>query len=210
MRLCFHLGIHKTGSSLIQKNLLQNLNLLRDQRVFYVNAEMPGAIARQRNVLRRLQIPQRVSPPENALEGVNRKIIEAAQRADARVILLSEENRIGFPLYSQMIQVGTPAQFYPLADACLRRVLHGLDHLDTTLLLYQRRFDRLLPSLYCEALRNLAVTDTLDAFCEQIDFDSLSYETLCDRIASAAPHASLEIKHFETIRTGAHAFLLEF
>ena len=210
MQVCLHVGVHKTGSSLIQLNLSKNLNVLRQQRVFYVNEELPGAIARQRQVLRKLQLPGRARPTREALTGVNRKILEAAQANDADIILISEENRIGFPLHTQMARVGAPAKFYPLASECLRLVLFGLEHLQTTLLVYQRSFDQLLPSLYAEGLRNLILTDTLDGFCRKIDFASLDYAALLHRIQVGAPHAKVINREFETVRDGVEEFLSGF
>ena len=52
MQYIYHLGAHKTASSLLQRNLVENLDEIRAQGVFYVNAELPWAIKRQRNIIR--------------------------------------------------------------------------------------------------------------------------------------------------------------
>ena len=78
MRLVFHLGVHKTASTLIQKNLADNIAWLRDQGVYYVNIEFKQAVIRQREHLRRLQSPDRDAPRAGALRKMNRRIIREA------------------------------------------------------------------------------------------------------------------------------------
>ena len=210
MRLVFHIGIHKTGSTLIQKNLSKNLGVLREKGIFYVNEEIPDLIIKQREYVRKLQVPSRNDPSKDSLMQANARLLEAAQRANANIVLISEENRIGFPLYLEVTKVGAPARFYPRADECLNGVLNGLQDLETKLILYRRRFERLIPSLYSEALRNLATTETIDGFCRQIDFASLDYGKLLGRVTKGAPDAELIVKPFEWIKKGAEAFLEDF
>lgn len=210
MRFLFHIGVHKTGTTLIQKSLSENIDVLRKKRVFYVNSELPDAIIQQREVLRKLQNPMRPNPREDRLLRVNETILKRAAQADAHTILLSEENRIGFPIYTELKRFGEPARFYPRADECLRRVLCGLDSVDVQLILYKREFRKLLPSLYSEALRNLMLTETIDEFCRKIDFESLDYGALFNRIAVGAPGAELYVKQFSKIQEGGAYFLNDF
>ena len=101
MRIVFHLGVHKTASTLIQRTLAMNAEALRARGVFYVNTEMPFVITRQRYALRKLQTPWRNPPPKDALSNLNAKILRKAERAGAHTVLMSEENRIGHPLYTE-------------------------------------------------------------------------------------------------------------
>lgn len=210
MRLSFHIGIHKTGTTLIQTNLSENIDLLREKGVFYVNSEIPQAIIHQREALRKLQNPNRADPPKDALEQINNKILLLAERVGANTILISEENRIGYPLYSELVKVGAPARFYPRAEECLRRVLIGFEGLDTRLIIYRREFAQLLPSLYSEALRNLNITETIDEFCRKIDYDSLDYGALINRVLQGAPDAEVIVKQFAKIKNGVEPFLNDF
>ena len=210
MRLVFHLGVHKTASTLIQKNLADNVDWLRGQGVYYVNSELPQAIIRQREHLRRFQSPTREAPPADGLRKLNRRILREAAFKNAHTILISEENRLGAPIYHRMPEDGSGAAFYPKATECLTRTLAGFADTPTTLIMVERDFPSLLPSLYSEALTNLETTDDIDAFCRRIDFGSLDYEALRDRIDQAAPWADLRRMDFAQIKGGAGAYLSKF
>lgn len=210
MRLIFHLGVHKTGSTLIQENLSENVPALRAQGFYYANVEMPRVILRQRRHLRALQYVDRETPVPDALVPVNAALREAAASAGAHTILISEENRIGLPLYDEVRLAKDRLQFYPLAHTCLSAVLRGLEMLETRLILYHRRFESLLPSLYSEALRNLSTELTFDDFLKQVDFESLDYEALYGRIRRGAAHAELVTVPFEALKFGAEAHLRDF
>ncbi|MEL6168125.1 MAG: hypothetical protein AAFR35_05510 [Pseudomonadota bacterium] len=207
MRIVFHLGVHKTASTTIQTALAEASDALADRGIFYANTRFPNLLVRQREHLRRLQSPGRDDPAPDALRKVNRRLLRDAAGAGAHTILISEENRLGHPLYREVADGRRPARFYPRAEDCLRRVLVGLDDTPTTLLLVTREFHSLLPSLYSEGLTNLLISETLDEFCAAVDFATLDFAALCERIRAAAPEAGLVTHPFEGIRAGSANFL---
>lgn len=210
MRYVYHLGAHKTASTLIQKNLSANLQVLRDRRVYYVNAEMPNVIRKQRKVLRRARMPGHETPPENALAAVNARIEEAARQAGAGMILLSEENRLGPPMHQELAWGLPKPGFYPAAEACLRYVTHGQALDNTRFVLFSRDPDAFVLSLYSEAVRMAQTTLDIDAFCAAIDLQSVDFAALERRLRGLHPQLEVIQRPFEAIRNGATPFLEQF
>lgn len=207
MRYVYHLGAHKTGSTLIQKNLAENLEVLREQSIWYVNEEMPEAILKQRKVLRRFRHPGLENPPIDALAGVNRKIDTLARRANAHTILLSEENRIGPPMHKELLWGVQRPGFYPAATDCMRYVIYGQPVENMIFFLFSRKPRSYALSLYSEAVRMGQTKLDIDAFFNKVDFASIDFEKLNERLQTIAAAISVSMRAFEDVRVDAHSFL---
>lgn len=207
MRYAYHLGVHKTASTFIQSALQLNHERLRERGVFVVQLEMPEVIQRQKHVLRRIENGRRVAA--NALEETNEKIERAAERAGASVVLLSDENRLGQPAYTRLRATGQ-ATFYGNAEACLNHITHGQPDDQTSIVVYTRRHARLIPSLYAEGLRRLAIDLDLNGFCAALDWSGFRFSHVLRQIQSACPKARLAFRPMEQITDGAAGFLADF
>lgn len=206
MRIVFHIGVHKTASTLIQRTLAMNAAGLRERGVFYVNTEMPFVITRQKHALRKLQTPWRNNPPEDALEKLNTKILRKAEAAGAHTVLMSEENRIGHPLYTELKLHGR-GRFYPNAKACLMHILHGFPEDRIELFMLTRRQSSLLPSLYSQAMRTLSTDLDINGFCASVDWERFRFDALAERITTAFPELTLRMRPYEAIEPDAALFL---
>lgn len=209
-RIVMHVGVHKTGSTLIQNHIRANAAVLEDQGVFAANARAGRYMLKLRNKLRRVQKVGRDGPAIDALDPPARHVIAAARDAGARTILISDENILGQPFHRQMLAGDGKASLYPHAEDCLRLATHAFAGHPLTLVLYTRQQHKLLVSHYSEALRSLRITDGLDGFVDAIDLERLGFSDLTARIRRAAPGADLRVAPFETIRNGAAGFLGDF
>jgi len=211
MRFVYHLGVHKTGSTLLQENIAANVRPLRAQGVFCVNVVRKNLIHRIRHALRRKQNPHRTGQlPPDALAIVNQRVLISATGAGAHTALISEENFLGPALHREMSYTDAPAQFYPRAAACLDVLTRTVPSHDITIILYSRHLDGLLRGYYCEALRALQTTDSFDRFLDRVDIASFRFDGLVERLRPVAPDAEIIVKPFETIRADAEGFVADF
>ena len=207
MRYVYHLGAHKTGSTLIQKNLSANLQALRDQGIWYVNDEMPKAISKQRKILRQFRSPDLENPPADALAGVNRRIATRARRAGADTVLLSEENRLGPPMHQELLWGIKRPGFYPAAADCMKYVTFGQPHENMKIFLFSREPSSFALSLYSEAVRMGQTKLDIGSFFAEIDFASIDFDDLKTRLQTLGAGVSVSMSAFEEVRADAATLL---
>lgn len=210
MKIVYHLGVHKTGTTLLQRNMERNAQALRDQGVYCVNAEWPDAIKKLRRRMRRLQNPDLSAPQHELAETLNRRMLRRAEAAGATTLLLSEENFIGNPIHFEQQWRKEPAKFYPAAADCVRALTFGFPDSDITVILYTRALEGLLKGHYSEALRALEAVEDFDGFLDRTDIASFRFDDLLARMKAVLPGAAFEVKPFEAIRAGAEAFVTDF
>lgn len=207
MRYVYHLGAHKTGSTLIQKNLSANLDALREQGIWYVNEEMPKAISKQRKVLRQFRNPDLATPPVDSLAGVNRRIATQARRANAHTVLVSEENRLGPPIHQELLWGIERPGLYPAAVDCMKYVTYQQPTENMKFFLFSREPASFALSLYSEAVRMGQTKLDIDPFFNEIDFDSINFEDLVARLRTISTTITVSMKAFEDVRTDAKNLL---
>lgn len=205
-----HLGVHKTGSTLIQRNLAQNVAALRKQGVYYLNQEAPEVLAKQWHLLRRVQNQNRFPLAKNGLAKFNKAVAEAARTVGAHTILMSEENYIGVLPHHQMEWSDDPVQFYPHAGACLQALTFGIDPRAIRFVMYTRDQASVLRGHYVEGLRLTRMPLTFSEFLERLDLPSYRFDDLYARVKYARKRSEFVVKPFETIQYGARAFLEDF
>ncbi len=208
MQYIYHVGAHRTASSLLQWNLAQNLDELRAQGVFYVNAELPWAINRQRNIIQQIHSPN--AQPPGQPHRLNRRITGAAKQAGARIVLQSLSGSLG-PAMHEALATGTPCPgFYPQAEECLHRLTADRAPEDVRVLLYSRSPETYLTSLYSEMLQKSDSIMTIDTFCQSLDLASLDFATLKTRLEGMRAGFSVVMRQYERIKLGADTFISTF
>ncbi|MDF0603149.1 hypothetical protein P1J78_20580 [Psychromarinibacter sp. C21-152] len=210
LRFVYHLGVHKTGSTLLQHNLHRNARALAAQGVRCVNTAWPKGLERARHRLRRLQNPARGQGSEDILASLNGRFVKQARAVGAHTVLVSEENFLGNPIHRELEWGHAPARFYPQAGPCLRALIYGIDPADVTVVLYTRRLPGLLRGHYSEALRALATADSYDTFLSRTDIEGFRFDDLVGRLEAAAPGIRVVLRPFEAIRGGGTAFVADF
>jgi len=208
MQYIYHLGAHKTASSLLQRNLVENLDEIRAQGVFYVNAELPWAIKRQRNIIRQLHTPE--AEPPGLPRRLNRRIAKAAKQAGARIVLQSNTASLGPAMHEALANGVTNPGFYPQAEQCLHTLTVDRPPEDVRFLLYSRTPETYLTSLYSEMIREGWSNVDIDTFCQSLDLASLDFDTLKTRIEGMRPEFHVVMRQYERIKLGADTFISTF
>lgn len=210
MDYVYHLGAHRTASTFLQENLSGNLDTLRAQGIFYVNEEMPDAVHKQRKAIRALCHPDRQTPPADQLATVNETITRQAEAAGARIVLMSEQNRLGPAMHQALSwRIENPG-FYPQATSCLRYMTAGLPLDRTRVLLYSRNPETYLLSLYSEAIRSARINLDLGNFCRAVNFNAIDFQGLRQRLQAVDPRLEIKMRSFERIKLGAESYLRTF
>ena len=209
MRYVCHVGVHKTGTSLLQLNLKLNIAGLRQQGVYYVNVEDRDTIKAQMWMIRRMEKAENL-PGIGMLRKSNELLKLKARAAGAHTILLSHEDRIGKAPYAAFGVGRQRTSFYPNATGCLKRLFEGFEPDQRHVLLYSRHQASLFPSLYSEGLRNLALPFNLEAFFDRFDVESIRFRSLLDRIVEAVPADQVTMRRFEDIRTDTRSYVERF
>lgn len=208
MQYIYHLGAHKTASSLLQRNLVENLDELRAQGVFYVNAELPWAIKRQRNIIHELHAPD--AKPPGLPRRLNRRITKAAEQAGARIVLQSDSASLGPAMHEALANGVDHPGFYPQAEQCLHTLTVDRPPEDVRFLLYSRTPETYLTSLYSDMIRQGWSNVDIDTFCQSLDLASLDFDALKTRIEGMRPGFRVISRQYERIKLGADTFISTF
>ena len=210
MQYIFHLGVHQTATPYVQQTLTRNLEALRAQGVFFVNAEMPKAVVRHRRVVRRLCDPNKPTPDIEALVGTNHAVADAARAGGAKKVLFSNDYGLG-PAMHQALPMGieNPA-FYPRAHTCFRHIVRGLPLRKSRILIYSRNPETYLASLYSEAIRLGLTNMDIDGFCRAVAFDSIDFDGLRERLSALHVDLNVTMRAHERIRLGAETYMRTF
>lgn len=210
MQYIFHLGVHQTATPYVQQTLTHNLEALRAQGVFYVNAEMPKAVVRHRRVVYRLSHPEKPTPEIEALVGTNQAVANAARTAGARKVLFSNDYGLG-PAMHEALAMGleNPA-FYARAHTCFRHIVRGFPLRKSRVLIYSRNPETYLASLYSEAIRLGLTNLDIDGFCRAVAFDSVDFDGLRERLSALHTDLNVTMRAYERIRLGAETYMRTF
>lgn len=210
MYYVFHLGAHKTASTFLQDNLSDNLTVLRAQGIFYVNEEMPDALVKQRKAIRGICHPERQTPEPDHLTALNQDITRRASAAGARVVVMSHVDRLGPPMQQALSWGIDNPGFYPQAGSCLRCLTAGVPLDRTRILTFSRNPETYLLSLYSEAIRMAQTNLDLAGFCRSVNFNSIDFQGLQERLQAVDPALDIKMRAFERIKLGADTYLRTF
>lgn len=210
MKYVIHLGVHRTAPLLLQQNLSANLNQLRAQGVFYVNAETPKFLRRQVRMIRRRHRPGSTPHDIGDFKAINAAITQAATKAGAQTVLISDEHRLGPSMTHSLMWNQSHPSFYPQAATNLQQAQAGLPLEDTRLLLYTRNAESYLLSLYSDAIRQNQVAMTLEQFCRSVNFNSINFPALEQELVGLHPDLQVKSRQFERIKLGPETYLRSF
>ena len=208
----YHLGVHKTGTTLIQKFLKLNRRSLVKRGVFVVYDQIPDA-AKIHRFAQRAHLNDRSFTPEkwDVVQKLNEQIEQKAKEIGAHNILFSDENRLGPPLYTVMRYSTPPAKFYASAGELVSRFRQGFsDNIQTNLVLYSRSHASLAASLYAESLRNLMLAIDINEFVDNIDLESFRFSNVVNDLIEQVEPDKLSLNRFEIIKKGSRTFLEHF
>lgn len=187
----FHVGAHKTGTSLVQKYMRDNAANLRRSRIYYLSRSAmndyvgwgdrllqdPGPLATR--IRRMLRIPW------------------------FRVLIMSHENTLGRPLRKG------GAHLYPRAPEIIAALGRLLAPYRAKLVLSIRPQEEFLESYYLQSIHQ-GRHQTFDEWLGSIDLDALSWMPVVDALQRTFGREQVEIIDFRTIRQGQEAYISQF
>lgn len=197
--LIFHIGIPKTGTSLIQKAMRRLRPRLRSRGVAYLDR---GQITELAGFGAWLEDPTNLA----AQGGFLGEVAELAGRAvgpDQTTLLVSNEGAAG---HSRTFD--TP--FWPRARPAVTSLIEAIAPARTQLVVYVRRQDRLLESLYMERIHRGNVVEWPDFRDRVCGDDRVRYGELIDQIIDIPTVTEIRVRPFEIIGAGAAAFVADF
>ena len=203
-RLILHVGVPKTGTSLIQRTMRQLRPELRSSGIAYIDRK---AMHRLRD--RPSWAAYATGPKENRprflsdlRDVVKRERLRALPKA--RAVVMSNESMIG----RIAPEFGDP--YWPRATAALTDVVTALKPSSTRVVMYIRRQDRLIESLYMQRIHlggSLNWTKFHRAVCGD---DRVRYQDLVQAIAEVPTVEKISVAPFELIGAGGGRFVTHF
>ena len=195
--LHLHLGVHKTGSTFLQKTFLHNSDQLGSADLAYLPlAEM------RRDVTSRLL---RASRHDFCREGSHlsacREVLAAAMDG-RRSVLLSDENLLG-SLYTFSKRLGA----YPRAERHVGLIAKLLDP-GMKLVIYMglRDYSQWLESAYLQVLKRRRLL-SFESFIATVSLGSISWLSLVGRISARLPGAAIVLWRYEDFAQDNHWLL---
>jgi hypothetical protein len=199
-RLVLHIGLPKTGSSLIQRTMKALRPRLRERGVAYV--------ARSRIIAMKTYAREagKANAPASAafLDELRTVVAEEAEHVagPVRTVIVSNEATCGWP-------TGSPP-YWPNAAARVEAFVSALAPASMQVLAYVRRQDRFLESMYMQQIHGGATTpweEYRDEHCADV---RIRYTDVFDAIATVEGVTDLTVKPFEIIGAGGPAFVADF
>jgi hypothetical protein len=190
VRMILHVGAHKTGSSLIQKYLRDNVAEFESRRIHYVGrGDMNGYVGWG-------------GPVRDHPHRFRGRLTQAAQ-SEATTTIASHENSLGKPFSAKR------PGLYPGAGRNLDALAGVLEGLDSTVVLYVRPQADFVESYYLQHLHE-GGTQTFQEWIAGIDLDALSWQPLVAALRSTFGDDRVVVMDFREIRLGQDAFLARF
>ena len=192
----FWLGVHKTGTTFLQKSLALSRAPLEANRIGYIELE-PFRKLYTRPLLYP-DHPELPGPMGYTTEWLNGADPGSTQEPWRRLVF--DEN-----ILSLVQNALSPTGLYPNAAPRARRIADHLQLVRPTLVLGLRNFADFLPSLYCEALKSTPFK-RFRTF-QTVPFQALSWSSLIDRLKAAFPGSEILIYCSETLQGNERALL---
>jgi hypothetical protein len=190
----YHVGAHKTGTSLLQQYLSTNRPMLRERRILYIGRAVADQIARARE------------DPEVADEA-KANLRRFRRRTDAYDrFLASYENALGPPFSKARKDRG----LYPRSAARMAAMAKTLRMFRPKILLTVRPPAEFVESYYLQSVHQGGYLEFGEWLDRDVDLEQLSWRPIVDNIVSAFGADAVEVVDFRMIRTiGADGYLRE-
>lgn len=190
-QMAYHLGAHKTGSSLLQKYMRDSPDVLRRHRMVYLSrSEMNGLVGWGKRLLTRPEL-------------LGDRIAELIADRRCATLVASHENTLGPPLKPDA------AHLYPRGPEIAEQLARVLDPWPARVILYIRPQDEFVESYYLQRIQQ-GDHVTFEAWLEQVDLDALSWRPVIAALHQHFGADRVEVVDFGRIRAGQNAFIADF
>lgn len=205
MELVIHCGAHKTGTSSIQSILFAQRHELLKRGVLYI----PGAKLNRIGIVNFLHRP---ATPVSTRNTIRSKIVSTIDnyrsREEMEKVLVSHESFFSFVNIHQ-----GGGDFYGSTNQSLKNMeLLELDKLFSSIriVLYIRRQDEFLQSLYMQNLSSGAWINSFEQALANIDCTNVSWLSYATKLANFFGKSNVVIRPFEAISGGWENLLNDF
>lgn len=207
MNYVFHLGATESACRFLHETLADDLDALRAQGVFFVDAEMPDIPHQRRAAIRALCHPDGIAPTGPDLAALNAEITRAAGAAAARTVLTLGQDGLGPAMHAALSWgVGNPG-FFPRATTCFKHLTAGLPRDRLRIVLHAASPESYLLDLYSDAIRGGHTDLALGDFCRAVNFNSIDFHGLGQRLAAMDPAMDIRVRSAETATPGPASVL---
>jgi hypothetical protein len=185
----FHVGAHKTGTSVFQQYLRQNPWLMRRKRILVVGrAELAGYVGWGEKL---------IADPRPLIDRVER----LRRSPVASVLIGSCENLLGRPFPK-----GGDGSLYPAAPRNIEALARATKGVRGKAILAIRPQEEFLESYYLQTVHE-GRHHTFDEWLARVDLDALSWRPVVDALHEAFGPADVEVVDFGLIAAGQDAFI---
>lgn len=189
--VAFHVGAHKTATSLLQKYMRDNRQLLRRHGIYCVSRTATNRYVGWGDKL--LSDPEAVST-----------LVQRPLRVPwFRLLVVSHENTLGRPF------ADGGAHLYPRAPEIIDGLAAALPRDRTKIVLSVRPQDELLESYYLQSVHEGGHLN-FGAWLDRLDLDALSWIPLVERLYDTFGRDRVEVLDFRLIANGQEAYIREF
>ncbi len=205
MRTVIHVGLQKTASTMLQRNVHRNRKKLVDAGVDYARLRPLNETADLQHLpsitssIRAIAMPKRQPPNSDALAAE----LDWLRSQDHESLIISDENILG-PINHES---GKPA--YSKAGEIVDWLITTLHPDSYRVILYVRSQDTYLESTYLQRV-HVGRSIRFDKYMKRADVDSFNWDALATRIASRIGRGNLHVVPYETIAAGELAFVNRF
>lgn len=190
-RVVFHVGAHKTATSLVQK-------YLRDRPEQVAGNGLVNILRSDANGLVGWGTKLKTKP-----KLLRNRVLAELVKSETKLVFLSHENTLGRP-----VKPGREG-LYPNARKNLRALREALSGIDVTIVLSIRQQVDFLQSYYLQHIHE-GGHQTFEAWLASIDTDNISWIPIADAIVEFFGEQGLCVIDFDTISDGQNAFLKYF
>jgi hypothetical protein len=187
----FHVGAHKTGTSLIQKYMRDNVSVLRQHRIYYLSRSAMNDYVGWGDKLRRDPDP------------LARKMRNMLAIPWFKVLIASHENTLGRPL------VKGGAHLYPRAPEIIDALGRLLRPHRPKIFLSIRPQEQFLESNYLQSIHQ-GGHQAFQAWLDRVDLDAVSWAPVVDKLCETFGREHVEIVDFRRIKHGQQAYVNHF
>lgn len=205
-RLVLHVGMHRAGSTLVQRTLAANRQWLRGDGVAFIDHDSMRLLPGHRGWMnRRGAIPSAAGDFDRQLASLVHDEMSAVERATgspSRSVFLSSEGMIG----ARVTNYTDRTLFRPYMEPAIGQILRALQPEGTELILVARRQDRLMESCYIWEIQKGSAISFEDQF-PYGDNPVIDFGTLLERLSCQPTVHRVTAVPFELIGAGSGPYV---
>jgi hypothetical protein len=190
-RVAIHIGSHKTGTSLVQHYMRENVPTVAAHGISYISrGDMNDYIGWGDKII-------------NSPGKLRRRLDKELSAFTCRYVFMSHENAIGRPFSD------TLPGLYPFARENMEAIASALQGYDATIILTIRPEAGFLESYYLQTIHQ-GGTQTFEQWVAGIDIENIPWRPAVDAVRAAFSKQRVHVIDFRSIARGQNAFLRDF